>query len=399
MLLFVFWVMAAHAMLFGTHSGYSVRSEPLPCRPSFVYYVSRHGIRYPGKGTVTGASALQGRSIRSKLGWLNSWRNPFDQVGALSRTGVHEVYDAGLRMKERIGRELREKETDIRSTQVSRTGRSAVAFMAALLPNEPVPSPYVSMSPKDADPLLRPFDVCPAFDVLAHRRVDELERLQASVLPSMASRIADVVGFSVNSSDVLLFWDICAFQVALFNLSSEFCSLFTEADHAQLNIIADVDTFYHWGYGNPMQGLGSWILQELLTLLTTNSGSFFFRFGHAESIFPLVVTLGLFKEKWHAAEIAPFQANVAVYVCLDQQTVILQVNERTVQQLSKTEFLQQIKRHIAVDPCPRDSTFAIVAIAAAIGALVAALLIGGGSMYMRSVRRRRQALVVELEEV
>lgn len=85
------------------------------------------------------------------------------------------------------------------------------------------------------------------------------------------------------------------------------------------------------------------------------------RFGHAETVMPLFVFFGLFRDsspllhtaspsergarQWNTSKICPFQANIAFYVasCAGKQSVVVQVNERTVETIELEAMLRKLE--------------------------------------------------------
>lgn len=347
-----------HAFRCATHSSYNpptVMEWPEECSiPTRTYLVSRHGIREPSSNIIAASKKLEKRVQNSTLPWLRKWRAEFYDPKDLAERGARELYNAGVRMRTRMGGEtVLEQDVDARSTHVRRAARSGVAFLQGLFFDYEFPSsPYVSMEPKASDDLLRFFDLCPQYvdeekSSLARRQQTEFG---AVFLPRLAEGLTTKTGLPLSSSDARLCWDICAFELALLNRSDLFCSLFSADDVEMLNYFEDLAYYWKRGYGMPITSvIASPIIRDIVSMWTSSSSpATILRFAHAETIMPLLTRLQLFKDSfplmsstpprlwkqrlWRTERISPFQANVAFYQaqCNGQVSVVTQVNERTV---------------------------------------------------------------------
>ena len=247
---------------YSTHTNY----DPTPNWPNScsaaadgVYLLSRHGSREPSSKVLASANALISRISKEKekikLDWLKSWENPFNDPKDLARRGVQEVYDAGSRLFTRLGA-LEETEVDSRSTHVRRAARTGVAFTESLFKEyysgDLNPAPYVYMEPQNQDYLLRFFKLCPPYvqAVSSPAVLEEQEKFGAIIFPGMAAKLAEATGMSdLQNSDVLVFWNLCAFEDSLFNETSHFCSLFGQDDVDALNYYEDLKYWWERGYG------------------------------------------------------------------------------------------------------------------------------------------------------
>jgi hypothetical protein len=97
--------------------------------------------------------------------------------------------------------------------------------------------PYVQMVPVDQDNLLRFFDLCSGYDRFTKQVVQEQALLEQQLFPALAKKLTSATGIHVKETAVEHWWELCAFQVALFNKTDEFCSLFTGKNSLNSNII------------------------------------------------------------------------------------------------------------------------------------------------------------------
>jgi len=145
---------------------------PEGCNPSFIYLLSRHGARYPTSGKMKLASSVAPLLARSGAPALQDWEYVFageSQLnGQLHRLGAEELSGIGRRYAARFpgifdphvtSDPIPSTFTLVRSTQKPRCSASAVAFMKGFT-QAAFP---LSMAPLERDPLLRFFDMCPAY--------------------------------------------------------------------------------------------------------------------------------------------------------------------------------------------------------------------------------------------
>ena len=383
MLMLLPMLLSLCAAQFATHTVYEPKPDwPSECHPApkQVFLLSRHGIREPSKKLIARAQKLQGKVGASSLPWLRQWKNPFSDADDLVARGLAELRGAGGRLAARLGLERplsgREVEQlyDARSTQVRRAARSGVAFCEGLERN-PASAPYVWMEDERRDHLLRPFKLCKPY-VASLKQPAVLRQHVAfadAYFPAMAARLQNVTGLPrVSARDVGLFWEVCAYEQALFRVSDRFCTLFSEHDNEMLSYWSDLSFYYRRGYGNNLTHL-------LPVAMADEMHSFFFgaqprprallRFAHAETVMPLFVFLGLFRDaqpftaatpervwrqrRWNTSRICPFEANVALHrtVCSGADTVVIQVNERTVERLPLAAFEELLQRGRADRTC------------------------------------------------
>ena len=313
--------------------------------------------------------------------WLSSWSNPFSpySAGLLRENGMDEHYGIGDRFGTQYSDLVNQGlynplNMTFQNTRVERTAVSAQSFSAGLfdgrgtLPNRATPI-YSFNLPDHADPLLRPFDTCPAFssqydNALSHNT--ELASWNAQMLPSIASRMSALFGTTVNTSLVQTMHEACAFEFAVLNQSQQFCTLFNDTDFQVFEYATDLLEYWSRSYGLP---IGWQIAAPLLSDFTNAMRSKFdsivsssatsfstssFKFAHAETMMPFLSILGLYNDSqplraswtWdqiHARQfrtswLFPFASNLAMlgYDCANSSGlperfyVKLQHNERDV---------------------------------------------------------------------
>ncbi|RHY35073.1 hypothetical protein DYB32_000409 [Aphanomyces invadans] len=133
----------------------------------------------------------------------------------------------------------------------------------------------------------------------------------------------------------LRFFDNCPkYDVALFNQSRTWCSLFSTQDLLLLDFYSDLKKFYQCGPGfNISVAIAAPLLSDMLATIKASHLTGYFRFAHAETVLPLACLLGLclspspLTASWTETEIngrhfkvsglSPFAGNLAfhVYTC------------------------------------------------------------------------------------
>jgi hypothetical protein len=244
---------------FATHTPYSHQVQPdwpatCSSQPSSVYLLSRHGIREPNKKLIQKISRMHVKP--ATLPWLASWKNPFLSVFAddLVMRGVLELRAAGKRLRHRMNMtRVLDESYHARSTFVRRAARSGVAFCAGFESDAPS-APFVSMQPTVHDGLLRPFQVCAPFArSLSNKHLTHEHVLFGKIhFPAMARELSSKTGLELKHIDVGLFWQVCAYERALWNVTNKFCTLFEPHHHELMSYWSDLQTYWQRGYGNNM---------------------------------------------------------------------------------------------------------------------------------------------------
>ena len=94
------------------------------------------------------------------------------------------------------------------------------------------------------------FGVCFVYLTFSFQR--EHRQFAKISFPPIAARIANETGLEVNIRDVGLFWEICAYEKAIWNVTNRFCTLFQPHDHELLSYWSDLSFYWRRGYGNPL---------------------------------------------------------------------------------------------------------------------------------------------------
>lgn len=162
---------------------------------------------------------------------------------------------------------------------------------------------------------------------------------------------------------VLTIYEMCQFDHALVKDNTKFCSLLSEDSIALLDYNKDLTAYYKKGYGVALSyEMGCPLLKEIFSNLDhaakANSSlpdmeaneetpAMSFRFAHAETIYPILALLGLYRDsepltadwtpeqiktrQWRSGKMVPFTANLGfeLYKCKAGPVVSLLHNEQS----------------------------------------------------------------------
>jgi len=200
------------------------------------------------------------------------------------------------------------------------------------------------------------FDLCENYinHVIKNKSATvEAHKYSESKLPAVTERIMKKLGvdnhkWNITTNDVTVMWELCTFEVAILGVEDQFCALFKDDEDAieVMNYIADLTDYWKKGYGYEInykiacpliisfdQAIQSVVDYWEMNNNNNNVVGVTLRFAHAETIFPFVSLLGLFKDNftllanstaeqianrlWRGSIIAPFVGNVALvlYKC------------------------------------------------------------------------------------
>jgi len=290
--------------------------NPSGARPVFIYLLSRHGSRYPTNSKMRVGAGLGPLLLRSQARAFQTWRYVFSGeqhlAGQLHRIGAQELTGLGQRFAQRFPF-LFQPVSDlapfpstamlIRSTQKPRCSASAAAFMRGATNL----AYTLTMKPLDQDPLLRFFDLCPAYEEFKDAAQACLGSVKAEVWGSMVDSVSkhlQLKGASLELSQVGDLWALCQ-QEAMLGRMDWACSLFSPEQVLLLEWLDDLEVLEEKAHGEclPYQ-MAAPLLNDTMkqirqaTMHTTESGAPIQRavlnFAHAETLVPYSSLLQLF---------------------------------------------------------------------------------------------------------
>ena len=380
---------------------------PVGCELVSVDLVARHGSRFPTLRTTGRIKSLEAfvRSHNATLTmpWMRNWTSPFfvQDEGKLSPMGIQEHRNLGKHFSRMFPSILRHcnltkahytstfvtnllpththikyiyTHTHTNNPQKPRTGHSGTSFgEGAGCGSNVVPkAPNVG----EEDRLLRFFDACPKYVAKVKNTAwarAEAEKYFALHTEEIARRIGRKIGVApkvLDSETIRTMWLACRAEVATFDKSDGWCTVFSQRDVRLLEFRDDMEAFYIKGHGHPLSNLCAQpLLADIakhMDVVAGRNGSppGYFRFAHAETLLPLMALLGFYNEstpptamwgdaevtnrKWRTAEVAPLAGNVAFvqYKCGGNRFVELMHNEvvKAIPGCDGSERLCPIKR-------------------------------------------------------
>ncbi|NWX16762.1 MINP1 phosphatase, partial [Aegotheles bennettii] len=165
------------------------------------------------------------------------------------------------------------------------------------------------------DALMRFFDHCAKFVALVEENEAAMCQVHAfkegpemrKVLEKVASALCLPVE-ELNADLVQVAFLTCSYELAIKNVTSPWCSLFTEEDAKVLEYLNDLKQYWKRGYGYAINSRSSCILfQDIFQHLDKAveesksskpiSSPLIVQVGHAETLQPLLALMGFFKDK------------------------------------------------------------------------------------------------------
>ncbi|GLC49087.1 hypothetical protein PLESTB_000181100 [Pleodorina starrii] len=167
----------------------------------------------------------------------------------------------------------------------------------------------ISMAPKDADPLLRFFEVCPAY--AQHDEFTEkwmggwMQGNWSRLVPSLERRLG--LSREMNPCEVEALWQLCLLEAGLYDMTNQACSLFEPEEVLMLEWVDDIHLLETQSYGAAINyDIAAPLLRDATEALRaaaeapSPNGSATapvarLMFAHCETLVPLASLLGLFR--------------------------------------------------------------------------------------------------------
>ncbi|KAJ3023555.1 PHOsphatase [Thoreauomyces humboldtii] len=289
------------------------------CKVIQVQLIARHGTRNPTAGNLKKQKALQAdlraAPLKQKYAFLANGTAicSDDMAGMLTTQGFFDHVLLAQRLKARYPTVLSDaSKFSWQATNVSRAIASGESFQQGLLSNRTdraAASSQIRQSvlPEHQDADLRPFDSCNAFAngtavLKAQPQADDA--FKSVTFPAIRERLAEEIGFAnLTQSHVEQMFSICSFENTLQGKNSGFCSLFDSTELVLDDFATDLNFWTYRGYGFPINeqlacSLLTTVSDNMAKVVNGSSDAFagVFKFAHAETIAPIISTLGLFKD-------------------------------------------------------------------------------------------------------
>ncbi|KAI3840021.1 hypothetical protein MKX03_020509, partial [Papaver bracteatum] len=221
------------------NDGFVSSSIPNGCIPIHLNLVARHGTRSPTKkrireldrlashleDLVNDAKDAAGKgklSLERVPAWIQGWQSPWKgrkRGGELISKGEDELYNLGIRIRERFGdlfsEEYHPDVYTIKATQVPRASASAVAFGMGLFaargnlgPGKHRAFSVISES-RASDLLLRFFDTCETYKQYRKNQEPTVLKLKEPILNQISSALVSRYQLNFTTQDAASLWFLC----------------------------------------------------------------------------------------------------------------------------------------------------------------------------------------------
>ncbi|GJM97056.1 hypothetical protein PR202_ga13954 [Eleusine coracana subsp. coracana] len=339
------------------------------CHIIHLNLVARHGTRAPTKKRIKeldrlalrlealmneAKQSLDSDSLKKIPSWIKGWESRWKgrtKGGELIREGEEELYNLGIRVKEKF-QDLFDEEYhpdvySIRATQVSadiafpmhfpcaflhlyilqlstfilfshkvpRASASAVAFGLGLLSEKGKLGPgknrafSVLSESRASDICLRFFDSCETYKAYRKRKEPEVDKQKEPILEHVTASLVSRYHLNFTTQDVSSLWFLCKQEASLLNITNQACGMFNEAEVYFLEWTDDLEGFVLKGYGESINyRMGLPLLKDVVQSIEEAivakeenhpDGTYEkarLRFAHAETVVPFSCLLGLFLE-------------------------------------------------------------------------------------------------------
>uniref|UniRef100_U5EX79 Multiple inositol polyphosphate phosphatase 1 n=1 Tax=Corethrella appendiculata TaxID=1370023 RepID=U5EX79_9DIPT len=362
----------------------SQRSAIVPgCQPVKFWLLARHGTRLPGANDIDNLRRLtnlrddilenyrtrrtkpsQGALCDEDLELLQNWRwnnNVSVQYESyLTEQGWNDLKFLALHYRGLFPSVLQpiydRSRFLFRHTNTERTEASYKAFVEGLFGDrayENIQLPPIP--PKDY--LLRPYDICPAYQENSKKNKDSSSEyqkfLESPLYKETVSDISVRLGFryTLQPKQIEAIWDMCRYEQAWHvDQLSPWCSVLTKKQVDVLEYSEDVKNYYKNGYGESLNSkVACHAASDMLKHLSSDSNPIVIAyFTHDAEVQLFLTAIGAKKDfdalradnfyqmtrrKWHTGQIAPFAANLAAikYQCDDpreQHKIIFFLNQK-----------------------------------------------------------------------
>ncbi|NXR63295.1 MINP1 phosphatase, partial [Rhadina sibilatrix] len=334
-------------------------SLPASCTPLQLRAVVRHGTRYPTAGQIRRLGDLHGRVLRRAAGAaacpaaaaLAGWPMWYEESldGRLAPQGRRDMEQLARRMAARFPALFAaRRRLALASSSKHRCLQSGAAFRRGLGPTLGFGGDEVEVEVNDS--LMRFFDHCAKFVALVEENDAAMCQVNAfkegpemkKVLEKVASALCLPVE-ELNADLVQVAFLTCSYELAIKNVTSPWCSLFSEEDAKVLEYLNDLKQYWKRGYGYDINSRSSCnlfqdIFQHLDKAVEESKSSkpisspLIVQVGHAETLQPLLALMGYFKDdepllasnyarqaqrKFRSGRIVPYAANLVfvLYHC------------------------------------------------------------------------------------
>ncbi|KAJ3319246.1 hypothetical protein HDV06_006574 [Boothiomyces sp. JEL0866] len=342
---FVLFGLGLSDVLLGTTTPYTASDyTPLGKKLLQAHLVTRHGVRYPTLDNFQAHLDVIQLIQPAFSTPIDLNYGPDSNAGMLHPSGKLSVQQYGERFQARYSTLLADPSTFFTSSSnVPRVLDTASSFFIGMTGND-LPNGAVQDRTLDADNDMN--KSCLKY-TNSPKNKKESSIFEKKYLPQLADKLNTKLQMNLTAVQASNLIDACAFQIAFGALkqNESFCALFDSDDFKNYQLDDDFQKYYSLSYGLDPP-LNSQLACSLLTDISNNinnqSLAASFHFGHAETIIPLLTSLGLFKDsgpltntepkdqlsnrKFKTGIMAPMQSNI-VFEIYENNDIRLVLNE------------------------------------------------------------------------
>ncbi|NXY75315.1 MINP1 phosphatase, partial [Glareola pratincola] len=354
---------------------------PAACAPLQLRALLRHGTRYPTAGQIRRLGQLHARLLRRPAAAaaacspaaadLAAWQMWYEESldGRLAPQGRRDMEHLARRLAARFPALFAaRRRLVLASSSKHRCLQSGAAFRDGLGPSLSFGSDGLRDNcalPEGLREVRRPFVALVEDNDGAMCQVDAFKEgpEMKKVLEKVASALCLPVE-ELNADLVQVAFLTCSYELAIKNVTSPWCSLFSEEDAKVLEYLNDLKQYWKRGYGYDINSRSSCILfQDIFWHLDKAveesksskpiSSPLIVQVGHAETLQPLLALMGFFKDdeplkannyvrqthrKFRSGRIVPYAANL-VFVLYHCDQVKTSKEEYQVQMLLNEKLM------------------------------------------------------------
>ncbi|KAK4821199.1 hypothetical protein QYF61_015767 [Mycteria americana] len=250
---------------------------PAACAPLQLRALLRHGTRYPTAGQIRRLGELHARLLRRPAAAaaacptaadLAAWQMWYEESldGRLAPQGRRDMEHLARRLAARFPALFAaRRRLVLASSSKHRCLQSGAAFRRGLGPSLSLGRDEVEVEVNDS--LMRFFDHCAKFVALVEENDAAMCQVNAfkegpemrMVLEKVASALCLPVE-ELNADLVQVAFLTCSYELAIKNVTSPWCSLFSEEDAKVLEYLNDLKQYWKRGYGYDINSRSSCIL-------------------------------------------------------------------------------------------------------------------------------------------
>ena len=256
----------------------------LNCEITQIHYLYRHGARYPTSGSaptafsakVVNATTQGGFNASGPLAFLNDWEY---KLGAelLTPFGRLQNFELGVEARQLYGHLLNNFTQAgtlpvFRTESMDRMVKTAENFAAGFFGIPEYMNEVnieIIIESSGFNNTGAPYEVCSNSNVESRGSIGSTVAAEYanSAFASTATRINSYItgNLNITASDIIAMLQLCAYETDALGYS-DFCSLFTAEDYANLEYYYDLSFYYNNGAGSPVSAAqGKGFLEEFLT--------------------------------------------------------------------------------------------------------------------------------------